>query len=673
MMPVESLKSLLGKFPYFFTRDPESNFVRSQRVTNNRFKDVYISLRDTYLSFALEKKILIWKEQVEAYNYTMQFRSSIPLLDTVQVFRDDDLIYEAKYELSDDGLVSYLVEEKSHTYTLVEETVDDEYSSHIDHTIYTTTHSTDEKISSFEYSHSATSENVIPTEGYVVTVTTFDEYTTSKGFPENDVSVGDVYDHDVSLDEIGALNKVPRKRYIRSTNFARTEPTYNDRLTEDDYHYMQRMLQYSVLVHSEPLVVAEIFKLYGLNAELINRDRFLCRMFDIFKHPYHYEPDGDGDRLFVDDWVPEPWEHKDSLCSGNIFMGEFFYVFPSTTRPVKKESVTFCFAFLNGLFENLVGDDFTVDVYLNGTEYLLDYTGECLLIPAGVLSDSGDNLFCFTGKQAGRLIGEWCENIHVRGCDDADWFVKSTGDDSSNNGKSINSPFLSVNKALTAVNGIYNLIGVFGTNSYNGKGFVHEDTYLVGCTTGILNNFTQPVFWTLDKGTSLRVIDLTCRLRDGSVNLAMGSAHVDYDIFINESCENTTDTTPSKALMYNLNYGVLISDFPDDVSFIKELDFDTVTGVLSWTEYDLSEFTKYSDFTGVDYDMTLEPDDDVYYWEFEPSKNETKLLNRPFVYLEDRKCLAEAMQTMTYDNSTGVLCLDLNGDEIIWEPKSHSI
>lgn len=671
-MPHNSLKKLLGMFPYFFTKDESSNFVKSQKVTNNRFKDLYNSLYDTYLSFALEKKCLIYKEQEEPYNYIMHFICNIPLLENVKIYSESDLIYEARFELSSDGSVSYLREEDIHSYNVVEEVIGDETVNEIHHDMHTQYHDISEDIKTIEYSYNDSSETIIPETEYHIEVTTFDEYTTSKGFPENDTPLNNIFDHDISLDEIGALNNIPRKKYVPTQNYSKTEPAYNNRASEDDYHYMQRILKYLLLIHSEPLAVAEIFKLYGLEAKLINRDRFLCKMFDIFKHPYHYEPDADGDQLFVDDWVPEPWEHKDMLCSGNIFMGEFFYVFPSTTRPVKKESVTFCFAFLNGLFEDLVGDDFTVDVYLNGTEYLLDYTGECLLIPAGVLSDSGDNLFCFTGKQAGRLIGEWCENIHVRGCDDADWFVRSDGND-QNNGKSLSSPFFSVNKALTAVNGIYNLIGVFGTNSYNGKGFVHEDTYLVGCTTGILNNFTQPVFWTLDKGTSLRVIDLTCRLRDGSVNLAMGSAHVDYDIFINESCENTTDTTPSRALMYNLNYGVLISDFPDDVSFIKELDFDTVTGVLSWTEYDLSEFTKYEDFTGVDYDMTLEPDDDVYYWEFEPSKNETKLLTRPFVYLEDRKCLAEAMQTMTYDNSTGVLCLDLNGDEIIWEPKSHSI
>ena len=862
-MPHNSLKKLLGMFPYFFTKDESSNFVKSQKVTNNRFKDLYNSLYDTYLSFALEKKCLIYKEQEEPYNYIMHFICTIPLLENVKIYSESDLIYEARFELSSDGSVSYLREEDIHLYNVVEEVIGDETVNEIHHDMHTQYHDISEDIKTIEYSYNDSSETIIPETEYHIEVTTFDEYTTSKGFPENDTPLNNIFDHDISLDEIGALNNIPRKKYVPTQNYSKTEPAYNNRASEDDYHYMQRILKYLLLIHSEPLAVAEIFKLYGLEAKLINRDRFLCKMFDIFKHPYHYEPDADGDQLFVDDWEPEAWEHKDKLCPGNIFLGEYFYVFTDTIQPVKKQSVTFCFKFLNGIFEPLTGD-FTIDIYLNGVIYIPNYTGECLLIPPNALSDTSVNRFCFTGKQAGRVIGEWCENVIVRGCLDADWVVRgeswveaepsiittgetsevyatfsgsahTTGqtvhffervepvfrvhadsqmiqsgeisdfyatvkdDDGSVvrdmtvhffekvepvlkvnselqtvgsgedidiyttvkdrdgsvvknmsvyffekvepvlrmkaeprvlqasdetdfyttvkdndgsfvrntmvhfyqkgipvtsarnfltqntprrraivNSNSVNSTFLdkplmSLNQALQAVNGIYNLIGVFGTNIYDGYGFVHEDSYVVGCNNAVLNNFTQPVFFTLDKGTSLRVIDLTCNLLDGSVDDDLGSAYVEYDIFINESCENTSDTTTSRVLMYNLNYGVLISDFPDDISFIKELDFDTNTGVLSWTEYNLSEFTKYGDFTGIDYDMAVEPDDDVYYWELEPSKNETKLLNRPFVYLEDRKNMAEAMQTITYDNTTGVLSLTLNGDEIIWEPKSHSI
>lgn len=669
-MPHNSLKKLLGMFPYFFTKDESSNFVKSQKVTNNRFKDLYNSLYDTYLSFALEKKCLIYKEQEEPYNYIMHFICNIPLLENVKIYSESDLIYEARFELSSDGSVSYLREEDIHSYNVVEEVIDDETVNEIHHDMHTQYHDISEDIKTIEYSYNDSSETIIPETEYHIEVTTFDEYTTSKGFPENDTPLNNIFDHDISLDEIGALNNIPRKKYVPTQNYSKTEPAYNNRASEDDYHYMQRILKYLLLIHSEPLAVAEIFKLYGLEAKLINRDRFLCKMFDIFKHPYHYEPDSDGDQLFVDDWEPEAWEHKDKLCPGNIFLGEYFYVFTDTIQPVKKQSVTFCFKFLNGIFEPLTGD-FTIDIYLNGVIYIPNYTGECLLIPPEVLSEINDNLFCFVGKQGDRVIGEWCETIHVRGCSDADFFIKANGND-NNNGKTSNTPFATLNKGLTSVNGIYNLVSVWGSLNYNGQGFAHETSYVIGCDNGVLNNNIQPVFFKIAKGETLRVIDLTLNLLDGSINDEMSNTYVDYDVFINEKCENTADSTKETALMYNVNYGVLIDDLPND-KFIKDLSFNTQTGVLSWTEYTLDEFKKLSDLKDVVYDMELIPDDDVYYDEYVPITSEEKLLNRPFVYLDDRKLLKDAIQTMTYNNSNGILCLDLCGDEIIWEPKSHLI
>ena len=64
-MPIQSLKKLLHSFPYFFNKDESSNFYKSQKVTNNRFQDLYNSARDTYESFGLKKKCLIYKEQSE--------------------------------------------------------------------------------------------------------------------------------------------------------------------------------------------------------------------------------------------------------------------------------------------------------------------------------------------------------------------------------------------------------------------------------------------------------------------------------------------------------------------------------------------------------------------------------------------------------------------------------
>ena len=68
---------------------------------------------------------------------------------------------------------------------------------------------------------------VIPSDRFIITVETYDEYILEKGFPENDKTYDeyknsdkkyDVFDHDYSLDEFGILNNIPRKEYIDVNN-----------------------------------------------------------------------------------------------------------------------------------------------------------------------------------------------------------------------------------------------------------------------------------------------------------------------------------------------------------------------------------------------------------------------------------------------------------------------
>ena len=124
-------------------------------------------------------------------------------------------------------------------------------------------YSEQDNVSSFIYSYDSTEETdtlladveeneeenedaplVIPDDKFSIKVETYDEYIIMKGFPENDEILGDIYDHDESLDEIGAFNNIPRKTYIPTNDYANTEPPYNDRLSEDDYHYMKRIQFY---------------------------------------------------------------------------------------------------------------------------------------------------------------------------------------------------------------------------------------------------------------------------------------------------------------------------------------------------------------------------------------------------------------------------------------------
>lgn len=657
-------------FPFFFTKDPDSNFVKSQSVTNNRFRDLYQSLRDTYDSFHLEKKCLIYKEQDNDFDYIMHFLCSVSLLEKVEVFEDDLLIYDAEFCLSDDESYSYMTCENFYEIVTVE---DDDETSKISQLMDSNEHTIDEDIRVIDYSYTSTSENIIPVNNYLISAVTFDEYVYKKGFPEKDEAtydenknrIWDEYDHDSSLDEIGALNNIPRKKYIPSINYPETEPPYNDRLTEDDYHYMKRILEYTLMIHSQPLPVAEIYKLYGLTAELLNRDRLLVRMFDIFKHSYHYDESLDGDKLLVDDWTPEPWEHKDTLCPGNNDLGEYFFVSANTLKPIKRQKVYFYFDFLNCLAEPLTGE-YLVDIYLNGVLIEKDYPSHTYTVDLDMLSDSDPNNFCFIGHENDRIIGTWKETVIIRGCNEADFHVKANGND--NNKGTKENPLKTVEKALQKVNGIYNLVAVWGSNNTLGNGIAHDDSIIIGCNTGELVNNSKSLFFKVNKNRFLIVADTKFKSTGDFTHAPYDETYVDYDEFINENCKDNQ----MNVLMYNVNYGVLINDLTS-ATFIKDISFNTTTGVLTWTEYNLSELLTLNDLKGVIWGMELRLDDDVYYGEYVPVTTDPKLLTRPFVYLNDRKGLLEAVETLTYDKTNGILDVYEAGDDIIWQPKSHLI
>lgn len=287
----------------------------------------------------------------------------------------------------------------------------------------------------------------IPDDKFVFSVETWDEYKISKGYPENDVDMGDVYDHDRSLDEIGKLNNIPRKNYVIVEDhslYPLTEPPYNKYLTEDDYHYMKRIIEYNLRLwislndispndenydnYIELLnkigiteeeyklylkdtklfrekynpVTLEIWKKYSVPSTLVNREKYLLKLFDLRKHnvsysPYKLDEDGnpikiynkweldedgnplssDGGKYLYKDkwevvtdlsecWIPEKWEHKDKFCEGSKLYKTYFFVEPETLRPLPYENVRCDFKLMNSLAEDL---DYDYHVYL---EYYTD-------------------------------------------------------------------------------------------------------------------------------------------------------------------------------------------------------------------------------------------------------------------------------------------------------------
>lgn len=622
-MPYDSLKTLMNMFPWFLDKRPESNFYKIQSVNNNQFKDLYQSLFDVYESFKLDKNVLIWKEQETPYEYTIHFFARYPHIKSVKIFKNSNILYSEEY--------SY-----------------------------------DENRALFDYSYSNDTRNgildenieveIIPNDEFIIKVETYDEYIVQKGFPENDEILNNIFDHDISLDEHGVLNNIPRKTYIPSTDFNNTEPPYNNKLTEDDYHYMKRQLEYALKLHEIPLPILEIWKLYGVKATMLNRERFLVKMFDITKHPHHTNDDGE---LIVDDWIPEAWEHKDKFCKTENLLGEFFFVSADNVQPVRKHDVNFNFHFYNSLGEILTDDDYVIDIYFNGDLLVNDYSNLHYLCEYELLDEYQDNFFKFVGRRNDKIIGEITVIITVRGCNTADIYVKEDiGDDNNKGDKDY--PYKTLEKGIENVNKVKGLIALFSENTTGGKIPVNESCTIIGCNSASLTNDSNAIFFNVANDIKLNVQDITF------ITDHFSGTPEDMS-WINEKKSAVIET----ALAYNLNYGVLIDDLIPE-KFIKNLILDSRTGILSWDEYDKSEFTKLSDFEGIT--THLELSDDLYYYESEIHEEDALSLNRPFIYFEDREDLIASFNDLVFNSTTGILSFDeINSDEIVYDAKLHDI
>ena len=480
-MPKDSLKRLLDMFPYFFNKESTSNFYKSQSVTNNRFQDVYQSLFDVFESFHLLKRCYIWKEQNVAYDYVIHFVANFPYLKTVTLYKNDVEIYNESFEYEDN-------------------------------------------VSNFEYSynHSTLKDvvnknlaDIIPQDKFKMVIETFEEYTITKGFPENDVAQGNEYDHDESLDEIGALHNVPRKEYliVDEDLYPATEPPYNDRLTEDDYHYMKRIIGYLYKYHTLPLPVAEIWKLYGINATMENREKYLLKLFDETKHPFNSETG------LVEEWTPKKWEHKDFFCDRSTNLGEYFFVKSSTNIPVKNQNVILYFKFLNSLGQELTGD-YKVDIILDGRTIVQNYSDSQYVLESSEIPEDKDNYYILTAKNSNNeVIGQETITIIVRGCNSADFYVSPNGSN-NNDGQSRTRPFKTIQKAVNAVNGNKNLIVVLsGDYEITTPIIINQTCSIIGCGSVLIENVTEDLFFKLPSNDKLTLQDLTLQYRGDVCNV----------------------------------------------------------------------------------------------------------------------------------------------------------
>lgn len=128
----------------------------------------------------------------------------------------------------------------------------------------------------------------------------------------------DCFTHDYSLDMIGRYWNIPRLKFITKDEtdnpveyYKKTEPAFNDRLTEDDYHYQQRIKKYIYGYNKEHFPVLELWKNYSIKSRLFNRKDILSRM----DRSYLCEKD-----YFLENLVRENTENKLDVVDGESNM-----------------------------------------------------------------------------------------------------------------------------------------------------------------------------------------------------------------------------------------------------------------------------------------------------------------------------------------------------------------
>lgn len=232
------IKKLLKKYPSFFQKY-NSNLYKHAFTVNNQFLDLNTAIKILDMSRNIERPIKIRKIQNIEHKYIINVDVSLSNLKKFSFYKEKnngeiDLIYEEYF---------------------------------------------DKNTNFYSYNFEDQSDPIIPEDKFFVVLETYDEYLFIKGFPENDEKKNDIYDHDEALDVLGENLNVSRKRYIKVSEglLYKTEPPFNTQLSEDDYHYQERIIKYVNEFEKSFLPVLEIWKFYSLNTIAQNRHHLLAK------------------------------------------------------------------------------------------------------------------------------------------------------------------------------------------------------------------------------------------------------------------------------------------------------------------------------------------------------------------------------------------------------------
>lgn len=273
---------------HFLKGYPENDYtVMEDNVLEWRYNETFLSITleeisySKYLTFRVHKdrirKITIYKNENPfiTHEFDVERIGSTKSTDFSYTYFDDAITNEE----------TYLVGNFDSYYELEDEDANNVKRYYVDT-------GKDEYVFRLPLTSDDFDKNGIIKDTYDLKVTTFEkrhhcrqEYDKvySKRYCGYDERLNDCFDHDYSLDMIGRLLNIHRFHFYHvyeedEYHFSRTYPPYNDRATEDDYHYMKRIQYYISNYNHIVFPVLEFWKYYHTFTTIHSRKRIIGEM-----------------------------------------------------------------------------------------------------------------------------------------------------------------------------------------------------------------------------------------------------------------------------------------------------------------------------------------------------------------------------------------------------------
>lgn len=398
---------------HFLKGYPENDFtVKEDNILDYRYNETFLNINletisyTKYLTFRTHKdnikQITVYKNNNPIFRQEFDYNNITNTSSTKfsYVYFDEDITNENTYLQEEFGdyyeieeedanhIKQYFVDTKKDEYVFRLPLSDDDFEDGVVKDIY------DLEVVTFENRYRCRHE--------------YDKVY-NKRYCGYDEQLNDCFDHDYSLDMIGRLLNIHRFRFYqvyKEEYLSRTYPTYYNRATEDDYHYMKRIQFYISNYNHIVFPVLEFWKYYHTMATIKSRKRIVGEM----DYAYFRTFDSDDyicsddvvfdEEDFDDETIIEYSVNKATLLKGSssyVNLGDGWYeatvvkdvyVVPSTNYHLKysltgnSENVTIRLICYNRQRTELR----TIPILLNDEDYNKEIVDTTITIPDDTVS-----------------------------------------------------------------------------------------------------------------------------------------------------------------------------------------------------------------------------------------------------------------------------------------------